>query len=146
MTTLTIILAIYGAVLSSIALGWHVYRDMTERGRLRVYCYVGDIHTPALGKKEGPVLTWSISNVGRQAVWLQTIGGDLDGDNHFMINPHQQLPRELKPGESFLDYADVGEVDPERLTALWACDSLGRYHKARQGDVDAIRPALRPHG
>ena len=37
----TTFLAIWGALLSSFAVGWNVYRDFADKGRLKVDCYVG---------------------------------------------------------------------------------------------------------
>jgi len=40
---ITFILAIWGAFISSIALGWNFYRDISDKGKIIVTFYIGNI-------------------------------------------------------------------------------------------------------
>jgi hypothetical protein len=42
----TTLIAIYGAILSSIVFLWNLYRDLTNKGKLKVDCYIGGIIIP----------------------------------------------------------------------------------------------------
>lgn len=129
MEALTVFLAIWGAVLSTIAIGWNVRRDLIDRGRLRVICYVGQlVGGPG---PEDPIakLVYNVTNIGRRAIVVTHIGGEFSKDRHFMVTTRGQMPRMLQPGEYFLEYVDNLAVLEENPTALWAIDSLGKRWK-----------------
>ena len=127
--TITTILAIWGAMLSSIAIGWNLYRDISQRGRLRVNCYLGKIVDEARGLDPKNYIVWNITNVGKEPSILTTIGGAFQ-DSHFLIKTRNQLPLTLKPGEYILEYSDGIEIFEKDLKYLWAIDSIGKYYKA----------------
>jgi len=37
---LTILLALWGAIVSTFVLGWNVFRDLSDRGKIKVSCFV----------------------------------------------------------------------------------------------------------
>ena len=127
--TITIILAIWGAMLSSIAMGWNLYRDISQRGRLRVHCYFGKLVDEVSGIDPNDYLVWNITNIGKGPIVLSTIGGALK-DNHFLIKTRNQLPFTLKSGEYILEYSTGIDVFEKGLKCLWAIDSIGKTYKA----------------
>ena len=128
-TTTTAVLAIYGAVLSSFTLGWNLYRDYIQRGRLRVVCYVGHIVGDAAISSDKNWLMWRVTNIGKEPVVLTHVGGSF-GKTHFMINTREPLPVTLKPGEYYSTQTDDFSILEGRLEYLSALDSLGRTFKA----------------
>jgi hypothetical protein len=128
-STTTAILAIYGAVLSSFTLGWNLYRDYIQRGRLRVTCYVGNIvGNPAIPAKK-KWLVWRVTNVGKEPVVLTHIGGN-SGNTSFIVDTLMPLPVTLKSGEYFSSQTDDFSVLKADLKYLSAYDSIGRIFKA----------------
>ena len=121
-------LAVWGAVVSTIAILWNVYRDVTDRGKLRVVCYLGNMVTPGGSPDPNDYLVWRVANAGLQPVVVTHVGGAL-AVKHFMITPHASLPKTLQPGEYFLEYtADLSALD-HGLRFLAAWDSLNRTYK-----------------
>jgi hypothetical protein len=125
-TTLTTVLAVWGAVVSTAAIAWNILRDLNDRARLNVICYVGQI-VGLQGPKDAPlVLIWRVTNSGRKPAVLTHIGGSLPNGNHFMINT-MDLPRTLQPGDYYINNSNDLSLIEKKPTALWAIDSVNGY-------------------
>ena len=141
--TATTWVAVYGAIVATLSLGWHIYRHLSDKGRLTVNCSVKQL---LLGREPDPcahVLVWKVVNVGRKPVWLGSFGGGFkDGDN-FWLESHGTLPRELKPGESHSEYLDSLEKLAGELDTLWVDDATDRRYRARHSQVRQVNEDLR---
>ena len=136
---LTAFLAVWGAVLSTIGIAWNLYRDLSDRGRLRVTCYLGNIITPGGLSDPKDYLVWSVVNVGRRPIVVQHLGG-INADKHFLIMPRNtQLPKTLEPGESLSDYSPELSLLGKKLKHLTALDTTGKYHKVPRKQVRALK-------
>lgn len=130
--SVTLGIAIWGAFFSTVAILWNLYRDVFNRGKLRVHCYVGLIAQPGVGIHKENVLIWTVTNVGRQPIVLTHIGGMLKHPEQFMAQTNIPLPQTLQPGDYFIDYMeDYSNLDANNLNALMAISSLGKQYKAR---------------
>ncbi len=136
--TITTVLAAWGAIVSSIAIGWNLYRDIAQRGRLRVSCYIGKIVDEATGIDPRDYLIYNITNIGKEPLVLTHIGGALQ-KSHFMIKSRHQIPMTLKPGEYILEYSHDLSILGEGLKHLWAIDSLDRKYKAPRKQVKRLK-------
>jgi len=129
MDPLTTFLAVWGAVVSTAAIVWNVRRDLVDRGKLRVTCYLGHLQG-GFGPEDPRLhLVYSVTNTGRRPVTVTHIGGAVTKERHFMIIPRGELPRTLQPGEAVLEYSDDLSVLDEAPLALWAIDSIGKHWK-----------------
>jgi hypothetical protein len=71
---LTLFLAVWGAVVSSVAVGWNIFTALRDKGRLKVEVSI----TRIVGdKKRTPHLSITITNVGRRPVYVTNVGGRL---------------------------------------------------------------------
>ena len=132
-------IAIYAAILSSVAILWNLYRDITNRGRLRVNCYLGELVVPGMPKVEGDLLVYNVTNVGRKPVVVTHVGG-ARGDKHFMITPNVTAwPKALGPGEYVLEYTKDLSVLDDKLRFLAAWDSLGRVYRVKRRVVRHLK-------
>jgi hypothetical protein len=139
----TTVLAAWGALLSTAIAVWNIYREVTNRGRLRVIVTLADIAAAGVGTIAKNVVWYKVVNVGRQSIWLQQIGGGLRNGQHFLITTAKTLPIKLEPGESFDDYSsDARKVDGD-ITFLGAWDSVGKIHKLPRRQVKALLKRLR---
>src|SRR6266581_5705709 len=122
----TIALAAYGALLSTIIAVWNVYREVTNRGRLRVRVSIANKFAVGVGTIATNKLWFKVTNVGRQPIWLTHIGGGYKTPGkHFVIYTLNGLPKKLEPGESFDDASsDATNLDPQRLAFLCAWGSF----------------------
>ncbi len=96
---MTAVLAIYGAVLSSLVAAWSVYREITNRGRLRVIVTLADIGAAGVGRIATNRLWYKVINAGRQPIWLKQIGGGLRNGREFLLTVRVQFPIKLDSGE-----------------------------------------------
>jgi len=127
---MTSALAIWGAVLSTLAIIWNIRRDLADRGKLRVLCYRGVLRGGVGPPDPKTYLVYHVTNAGRRPVVVTHIGGATTKSTHFMVTTRSPLPRTLQPGEYFLEYTDVS-ILKEQPQALWAIDSLNKYWKIR---------------
>ncbi len=126
---MTTFLAIWGAVVSTIAILWNIRRDLVDRGKVRVVCYLGHLRGGDGPPDPRTYLIYNVTNVGRRSVVVTHIGGAIRKDEHFMINTRGPMPRTLQPGEYMLENSpDLSMLD-ETPEALWAIDSLNNYWK-----------------
>jgi hypothetical protein len=142
--TFTTVLAAYGAIVSTIALSWSIFRDVTDRGRLRVHCFLGSM-VAAGHSDDRTYLIYQVTNVGRRPVVVTHIGGRRlkapgDAKTGFIIIP-RNLPKTLQPGEYLMEYSpDLHDLLGVR--AYQAYDSHGRAYTATRSDLKEIRKHL----
>jgi hypothetical protein len=138
--SLTTGLAIYAAIVSSILLGWNLYRELHERARVKVSVSLMRLTTGADGRQfvvapHLPIedaavhVVIKITNAGRRPVLLQGWGGEFktpeNGKDKFVVIS-QGLPRMLKGHESHQEFTpDLSVVGPN-IKALLAWDSSGK--------------------
>jgi hypothetical protein len=138
------VLAVWGAIVSTVTFGWNLYRSIKQRGCLRVSCYIGKI---AAGE-EG--LIWNIINVGKEPGFLTHIGGSTK-KYKFIMNTDRTLPlpKMLQPGQYvtalFDAHDDLSMLEPlPDLKHLWAITSLGKKFKAPRKQVKKLKRDLTP--
>lgn len=134
--SLTQILAIYGSLLATLNLGWLIYKEITNRSKLKVICYFGEI----LGDPQLSGIQLSIikaTNVGKQPIYLAQFGGGFE-KSHFLI-PNQNIPRFLNPGEYQSAYIAASEIFNRDIQFLGAWDSMDRIWKVKQSTIELLK-------
>jgi hypothetical protein len=125
--SITLVLAIWGAVVSTVAVLWNIIRDSQNRTKVRVHAMIavsaGRVRSP------GPkVLAVEITNVGRHAVVIKGIASDSgkkSGHANVAVTTH--IPRRLEAKDSVVEpLIDFGFIGPT-ITRLYAWDSTGKY-------------------
>ena len=127
---LTTIIAAYSAVAATFVLGWNIFRDITDKGRLKVHCYIGNIIIPGGPTDNKDYLIYSVTNTGRRSVLVTHVGGKKKRHD-FMIVP-RDLPKKLQPGDHLMEYSDDLSCLNRDLKSLFAIDSLGKAYKVKQ--------------
>ena len=130
MPSVTTVLAVWGALVSTAAMAWNIARDLNDRGRLRVTCYIAEIKGSIDPADQGSKLAYNVVNTGRRPILVTHIGGAIRKDAHFMITTRGVMPRMLQPGEYLLEYSNDLSVLDDHPQALWVIDSTHRYWKA----------------
>lgn len=128
-------------LVSGVALGWNIYRDAIDRGKLRLSCYIGMIGQPGVGIVADNLLIWAVTNIGRQPVMASKIGGTRKAKPHtwLLLPPKgEPLPKMLKPGETYTGYSDDLPHIPTDIETLWTMDTLGRTYRAPRRQVREI--------
>lgn len=140
-TTLSI--AIWGAVLSTIAFGWNIFRAVTHHGKLRVSCYRAIIIGVGY-RDEKTYLAYNITNIGKEPVLVTHFGGTIKDPKHnaFCITPESgEIPKMLQPGEQIFLKTNIDlmkEFLNETLLTLNVTDSLGRKFNCPKRDIKKI--------
>lgn len=143
---LTEFLAVYGALLSSVGLGWNLYRDLLDRPRLQVSANVRRIAVGADGKSfalkpslqfegasEQLFVIMSVVNVGRRPVLWQGWGGKyfkpVDGkDSFFVIG--RDLPKMLQEGHTHSEFTELDfRPTVANVKSLFMWDASGKHWK-----------------
>lgn len=130
---LTLWIAAYGAVLSSIVFGWNLYRDLTDRGRLDVSPSVVQIVNVPGTVPDNPdwKLHLRVTNTGRRQVWITNIGGRMTTDEGFVLVARNRLPMKLEPGQLIDEAPPADEIsDPKKVAFFSAEDSTGRQYRS----------------
>jgi len=142
----TAITAIYGAIVSTFAVGWNIYRDSRDRARLELATMVGFLtkggnqqtivsHAFALEKwpeqfkGSSPELFLTITNVGRRPVVVQgwAIQADrrITGNDNFLYKL-TVLPKALKEGEYAVERTSDLLLLVNGAKKIYAWDSAGK--------------------
>jgi hypothetical protein len=119
------VVAWWGAIVATIALGWNILRDVRSKGHLKVQAvYQADNMKPHLP----PVLTVRVTNIGSKPVLVQGIAiqrkTGSEPTHHFFPC---QIPKMLAPGDFFLQVLDRAGWLPLATETLYAWDSSGKH-------------------
>lgn len=132
----TLLIALYGAIVSTFALGWSVYRDSKNRGNLRLRCYIAEVcFSKSLNQRSAPVLAFEVVNVGVKPVQLVQIGLSLRNGRQCIVGTKVTLPKSMAPQERLIEYAVDIEILDENLKSLWVKDSVGRNYTLPRRDL-----------
>jgi hypothetical protein len=161
--SVTTLLAVYGALLSSITLGWNLYRDLHDRARLRVVARLARIapadtgtgqlfavapHLPVANATEQVFVFVDVTNVGRRPVRWDGWGGKYytpkNGKKSFIILPIQ-LPKMLHEGESHTEFTPelVAGIDNVKRIFIW--DAAGKKWKLPRRELTKLKTAVQKH-
>jgi len=118
-------LTIYGAVLSTVAIGWNIYNNLQDRPKIKV--------TTSFGCMSGSKKTFffvSAVNHGKRSVFLSSIG--LRSGKKDLLNIKTiSLPYELKGSTSHSEWFDVSELKNRQFDFAWYKDETGKMHKSK---------------
>jgi hypothetical protein len=140
--SLTTILAIYAAIVSSILLGWNLYSELSDRARVKISVSLMRLatgtdgrqftvapHLPTEDASADVHVVVKITNAGRRPVLLQGWGGEWktpENGKDKVVVISQGLPRMLKGHESHQEFTpDLSVVSPN-IKALYVWDSSGK--------------------
>jgi hypothetical protein len=139
--TLTQVLAMWGAILSSVITILNIARWVQDRYRLKVEGMIGKFHgigtLPAKPPK-GTQFLITVTNIGRRPIMVQGIG--------FVISKNDQgalvavgLPKMLKEGEYHMEWTDDFEMLSEKVKNIFAWDSAGRKWKMGRRNLRRLK-------
>jgi len=137
----TLIIAIYGAVLSSIALGWHIYTYFQDKPIIELQCFIANM-LPNDGKR---YLCFKIINKGKREASITNVGGKLKNGNHFIFNTFGQIPTKIEPLNNTVINIESPKLT-QNVTALWVSDGIGINHKASSKDLSKVISQITEEG
>ena len=139
-----LIIATYSAVVATLVGAWNIYQQVIMyRERLDVQVVRGEMIMGGVGTIAKDRLWYKVTNIGRQPIWLHSIGGRYkrgQPQRHFVIATARELPVKLEPGEVFHDTSsDTTKLGPERVRYLCAWDTKNGIHKAPRRQLLELR-------
>ena len=158
---LTKFLAAWGALLATFGLGWTLYRDLLDRGRLQISARVRRIGMSTDGKyyavspsvnvqaSEKLFVVMSVVNVGRRPVRWQGWGGKYhkrqpDGTGFYIVG--QSLPKMLQEGESHSELTMLeANLMPasENVKRLFVWDAAGKEWSLSRKQLKQLKKEAR---
>jgi len=149
-------IALYGAFLATVVFFWNVYTWRTNRGKLKVRCFVGrrvvqkeaSVLLPVDdGSVPDALLVYNVTNVGTQPITVANLGGSHRRwrgwvpERGEFITLDRNVPATLSPS----DYLSATRDQLSALgwiTTVFAIDSLGQRSLAPSEDVRKVRKAI----
>ena len=128
-TNYVMILAIYGAFLSTIALIWNIYKYLQDKPKIKVTAKFG--FTSSGVETSEHLLIITAINKGRRSIYLSSMG--LRSGNDDLLNLHTVgLPCELKGGCSHREWFEVKKLKRNRQYDFgWYKDATGKMYKSK---------------
>jgi hypothetical protein len=168
--TTTAALAIYGAVLATVTFGWNLFRDLRDRGKIKVYASVSRLvwgptgvplysvkhDFPAEGASKNLYIVMTVANIGRRPMRWEGWGGKYKipykGKEGFVCIA-RYLPKILAEKEHHSEWTELeDEFDLHNLKKLYIWDgidgewklTLRQLRKLRNEAKEARAAAERP--
>lgn len=125
MIDLTGFLAVWGAILSTIALVWNLIRGSRDRGRLKLDAMIGKMYPNHTDRN---YLVVTLTNVGKRPLlvkgWGVMKGRSAPAPRGVFVSPHG-LPRMLNESEYHIEYTPELSILDE-IARIYAWDSSGK--------------------
>jgi hypothetical protein len=125
------IIALYGALLSTIAIVWQYVHDRVKV-KLTVSRDMRVIHDPRYSGV--PLTILQVTNVGHRPVTITSFGaiGLYPNLNFVVVDSQPQLPCEINEGQFITSNMDQASIDLSTVDYWAAWDSHGRVHKLQE--------------
>ena len=125
----TLIIAIWGAILSTIWTIWGVYNSLQDRAKVKVKTNFG-----FLTYRDGPVgepqLLITAINKGKRPITLSSMGIRIGDTN--LINMHTMgLPCKLEEGRSHCEWFKVADLKDKDCDFAWYKDETEKLYKSK---------------
>lgn len=135
----TIIIAFYGAILSTILLIWKIVTYYLEiKPRLKVELKYG-VGETLLGVTP-PLIYINAANIGKTPVTLSSVGFDLGSQMNLIFKQNTELPKRLEEGENYIFYREIDVLKSELQNQdpifqipryAWVRDQTGREYRSK---------------
>jgi len=159
MIGVTDVLAIYGATLASIGLGWNLYRDLHDRPQVKLDArirrlgigedgrlFAANPNLPVANTSDNVFVCISIVNEGRRPVLITTWGGQwlkpVAGKQNFLIYA-RGLPKMLTENQEHHEWTDELTPRVEHLKSLAVWDSNDKQWKLSKKALKRLKAESR---
>jgi hypothetical protein len=126
----TFALAIYGSILSTVAILWNIYNNLQDRPKIKVTTCFGFTHSGV--KLSETMFLIKIVNKGKRSIYLSSFGLRSGEEDVFpQINHPTGLPCELKGGNSHTELIEVKKLHGRKYDFAWYRDETGKIYKSK---------------
>ncbi len=137
---LTPILALWGTIVSTIAITWNILRGLEDRKKLKIEANIGTILPGDPNKNYFYV---SMTNIGRRPVFVTGWGTDLKKEKEekgkrAVFIKARNLPKLLKDGEAHMEYIDNLSIFSRKIKNVKIWDSTGKSWKISRKNLKLL--------
>lgn len=138
--TLTQFLAVWGTIVSSIALTWNIIRGLQDKRKLKVEAFIGVMIPRETDKK---YITVTVTNIGRRPIYVIGWGARLKKEKggpkkpSLAIGPHI-LPKMLAEGEYVIEYTHDLTMLLREIKYIYAWDSTGKQWRVKRNSLNRL--------
>ena len=160
---LTMFLAVWGAILSSIIFGWTLYKDLRDKAKIKVTANIRRI-----GRREGDgqgydaepslnirglgnelYVVVSVINVGRRRMnwkgWGGTYQTSVNGQKAFIVSA-LHLPKMLEEQEEHKEFAGLDkQIGTGNIKGIYIWDGAGRKWHVSRADMKKLRADIKKY-
>lgn len=124
----TLVIALYGALLSTIALIWNIYNNSQDKPKIKVLAKFGFFGSS--NGAEGPFFFVNAINKGKRSISLSSVG--LRSGKEDLINTQTlSLPCELDGGKSHTEWFEIDKLKNRQFNFAWYRDETGKLHRSK---------------
>ena len=130
----TIYIAIYGAILSTIAIIWNILKDIKDKPLMIISASLGIITFHDNSDLETGYI-FSAVNKSKHPITLVNAGIRVEENHDILFVENTNLPRRLEEGDKVDIYRSANkfypEIDKHKPEYLWFRDTTGRIYKSK---------------
>ena len=126
-----LVIAIYGAVLATIAIGWNIYNNLQDRAKIKVETKFGFM-VGDNSKKH--LLFVNVMNFGKRPITLSSMGLRAEDGGNLLNLKTISLPYELGEGKSHPEWFDIEVLKGRNWKFAWYKDETGKLYKSKSID------------
>lgn len=134
-----LIIAIYGAFLSTIVALWNIYRDFSDKPRIKVRVKYGLLTYHNAPSKD--IIIFEAVNTRKRPITLSSAGIELE-KGHILFAENTGLPIKLKEGERHTFNRTIEGINKiiknNKPKYFWFRDNSGNKYKSSKKDVYRI--------
>ncbi|HLC56619.1 MAG TPA: hypothetical protein VJJ23_05260 [Candidatus Nanoarchaeia archaeon] len=122
----TLIIAFYGAFLSTIAIIWNIYNSYQDRPKIKVKTSIGFF----MSDTRKTFFFIKIINNGKRSIHLSSFGLR-SGKEDLIPMRVTGLPCELKAGGSHNEFFEIDKLKNKQFNFAWYQDETGKLYKGK---------------
>jgi hypothetical protein len=137
---MTVLIAIYAAIVSTIALAWEIRNTIKRRPNLKVYPeWLGKPELIGAGSQKAVYV--NLVNTGKEPLTVVAIGCQFNTSaDDIYTATDDDLPLELTQGQIHKSYLGLFGSELSELTYIWARDASGKTYRSKTYPVPAFKP------
>jgi len=128
---ITTYIAIYGAILSTIAIAWNFWKYLKNKPSVKVSASIGFL-TYRDGSEPIRIYSFEAVNDGKRPITLTNVGIKIENNQSIQFIDNTNLPKKLNEGDKVTFFRKVNEFYPEiqghEIKYLWFKDTLGKEY------------------
>lgn len=131
MEPLTLYLAIYGAILSTLVLLWDVMKYYRDKPSLRVQANHRALVGPRMSERKIGI---DIINEGKRPITIVASGFRLDteSDENMVTVFDPNLQKQINEGQCHTTFVNPDTIETSKILYAWARDATGREYRSKK--------------